>query len=224
MPVMIRPMPDDWYYSDRGERRGPVPAAALRDMLRDGRLAPTEFVWRDGMPEWLEAGRVEELTGRLAYFTPVPAGATIYAGFWLRFVAYVVDALILAGPGMLILFLFEHTLVLPVFRPQFRGPWGIIGLGGRGPLVELVLAWLYFALMESSTYRATPGKMLLGLVVTDTEGRPLTFGRATGRFFGKLLSRLTLGIGYVMAGLTEKKQALHDMLANALVVRKDRKL
>jgi uncharacterized RDD family membrane protein YckC len=74
--------------------------------------------------------------------------------------------------------------------------------------------------MESSQYHATLGKMLLGLIVTDDQGRPITFGRATGRFFSKLISRFTLGIGYIMAGFTQRKQALHDLIANTLVVRK----
>jgi uncharacterized RDD family membrane protein YckC len=74
--------------------------------------------------------------------------------------------------------------------------------------------------MESSARRATLGKMALGLVVTDLEGRQLTFGRATGRYFGKILSGLICLFGYFMAGWTEKKQGLHDMLANTLVLKK----
>lgn len=211
-----------WYYSDGGEQRGPVYEGELRTMLSTGRLAPGELVWHEGMPNWVEAARVPELAwrGGIEYAAPATVSAA-YAGFWLRFFAWIVDAIVLAGPGMLVLYLCEHTLAFPILRPQFRGPWAMIGLGGRGPVVELALAWVYFALMESSSYQATLGKMLLGLVVTDTQGRRLSFGRATGRFFGKLLSRLTLGIGYVMAGITRKKQALHDLLADTLVVRKE---
>jgi uncharacterized RDD family membrane protein YckC len=82
----------------------------------------------------------------------------------------------------------------------------------------LVMPWLYFALMESSSKEGTLGKMAVGLHVTDLEGRRITFGRATGRFFSKMLSGIILGIGYIMAGFTEKKQGLHDMVAGTLVL------
>jgi uncharacterized RDD family membrane protein YckC len=75
--------------------------------------------------------------------------------------------------------------------------------------------------MESSQYQGTLGKMALGLIVTDLQGRPLSFARASGRFFGKIITgMIPFGIGYIMAGFTEKKQALHDMIAGCLVLRK----
>jgi uncharacterized RDD family membrane protein YckC len=73
--------------------------------------------------------------------------------------------------------------------------------------------------MESSAKQATVGKMALGIIVTDLDGRRIGFGRATGRYFAKILSALTLGIGFLMAGFTERKQALHDMVASCLVIR-----
>ena len=86
--------------------------------------------------------------------------------------------------------------------------------------INIVGQWLYFSLMESSSWQATLGKKALGLYVTDLEGNRITFARATGRYFAKLISSLTLLIGYIMAGFTEKKQALHDMIAGCLVMRK----
>ena len=74
--------------------------------------------------------------------------------------------------------------------------------------------------METSKFQGTLGKMALGLIVTDLSGQPITFGRATGRYFGKIISSLTLSIGYMMAGWTQQKQALHDMMAGCLVLRK----
>jgi uncharacterized RDD family membrane protein YckC len=96
-------------------------------------------------------------------------------------------------------------------RPSALGP-GLLTL-------STVAQWLYFALLESSSKQATVGKMALGIRVTDLDGRRITFGRATGRHFGKILSGLILGIGFLMAAFTERKQALHDMLAGTLVVR-----
>ncbi len=89
-------------------------------------------------------------------------------------------------------------------------------------LVAIVLIvvgqWLYFALMESSSKQATVGKMALGIVVTDLSGNRISFGRATGRYFGKIVSGMILCIGYFMAGFTERKQALHDIMSSCLVV------
>jgi hypothetical protein len=90
-----------------------------------------------------------------------------------------------------------------------------------GGLLGLVVGWLYFALQESSTAQATLGKRALGIKVTDANGRRIGFGRATGRFFGKILSGLVFAIGFMLAGWTERKQALHDFLAGTLVVFRD---
>jgi uncharacterized RDD family membrane protein YckC len=83
-----------------------------------------------------------------------------------------------------------------------------------------VAKWLYFAYLESGEKQATWGKQALGIYVTDLAGQRVTFGRATGRFFAKIVSGLIpLGIGFVMAGFTERRQALHDMIASTLVLR-----
>jgi uncharacterized RDD family membrane protein YckC len=75
--------------------------------------------------------------------------------------------------------------------------------------------------MESSRHQGTLGKMTLGLIVTDLQGRPIGFAVASGRYFAKIITGLIpLGIGYAMAGFTEKKQALHDMIASCLVLRR----
>jgi uncharacterized RDD family membrane protein YckC len=87
-------------------------------------------------------------------------------------------------------------------------------------LLTGLVAWLYWAQMESSPWQATLGKKLLGLKVTDLRGRRISFPRATGRHFAKNISALILLIGFLMAGFTEKKQTLHDMIARCLVVRK----
>ena len=91
-------------------------------------------------------------------------------------------------------------------------------------LIAISINWLYFALMESSANRATVGKMALGIIVTDMQGNRISFARATGRYFAKFLSAMILLIGYIMAGLTEKKQALHDKIADTLVIPKTKLL
>ena len=111
----------------------------------------------------------------------------------------------------------------PMFgaRPGFGNPAFNLGLILSGTAVGIVLEWLYYALMETSKFQGTLGKMALGLIVTDLNGQPISFGRATGRNFGKIISRyFTLYIGFMMAGWTQQKQALHDMMAGCLVLRK----
>ena len=89
-----------------------------------------------------------------------------------------------------------------------------------GYAIGIILNWLYFTLFEASKKQATPGKIALGILVMDTDGNRITFGRANGRYWGKILSGMTLLIGYLMAAFTQQKQALHDMMADCLVVRK----
>jgi uncharacterized RDD family membrane protein YckC len=95
---------------------------------------------------------------------------------------------------------------------------GIPFLGGVvGFVIGIAGTWLYEAFMLSSTRQATLGKMIFGMKVTDLSGNRLSFAHATGRYFAKWLSAFTLLIGYIMAGFTERKQALHDMVAGTLV-------
>lgn len=135
----------------------------------------------------------------------------IYAGFWLRLVAYIIDMIVLMGAGFVLgIFLF---IIAPDLAGELESQevWGFILIG---------MAWIYYASMESSSKQATLGKMALGLKVTDLDKKPISFGKATGRFFGKILSRMLLGMGFFMIAFTEKKQGLHDLLAGCLVLKK----
>jgi uncharacterized RDD family membrane protein YckC len=129
-----------------------------------------------------------------------------YSGFWRRFVAYVIDNILLSVIFWLL------ALVLG----------GIAGDGGViGAYILGAIGWLvYYAAMESSTSQATVGKIALGIQVTDLEGNRISFGKALGRNLAKILSALILYIGFIMAAFTAKKQALHDMIAGTLVVKK----
>jgi Tfp pilus assembly major pilin PilA len=98
----------------------------------------------------------------------------------------------------------------------------IASLTGGAILNAIVVlgGWLYYAAMESSSAQATLGKLALGVKVTDLTGNRIGFGRATGRYFAKIISGLALGIGYVMVAFTQRRQGLHDMIAGTLVVRR----
>jgi len=116
-----------------------------------------------------------------------------YANVGKRITAFIIDWLIL-------------VLLLRLFGSSNAGGFA------------LIFWWLYFALLESSSKQATFGKQIMGLKVTDQNGRRISFGKATGRFFAKLLSWMTLLIGFFLAFFTEKKQALHDIITNCLVL------
>jgi len=152
-----------------------------------------------------------------------------YAGFWLRFLALIIDNVIMGIGFVLVLIPLIFltglgSLLSQIHTDQELNDAGILFIIGVVFLVatlSLVLTWLYHALMESSEWQATVGKKALGLVVTDMAGRRVSFGRATGRHFGKIITNMVpLLIGYIMAGFTEKKQALHDMMAGCLVLRR----
>jgi uncharacterized RDD family membrane protein YckC len=158
---------------------------------------------------------------------PIARPAVAYAGFWLRFVAIIIDAIVLGFVRWIVLLPFAASMGLGMHgifmghhpsRPEDFFP--MIGMFFRLWVIVTVLNWLYFSLFESSGWQATLGKKALGLEVTDLAGGRISFGRATGRFFGKYISAIILFIGFIMAGFTEKKQALHDILAGTLVIRK----
>jgi uncharacterized RDD family membrane protein YckC len=153
-----------------------------------------------------------------------------YAGFWLRFLAFLIDNVVMGIAFVLILvpliFLTGLGGFIGTIHPDedFNdvGIFMLIGLIFLAATVSLVFTWLYHALMESSEWQATVGKKLLGLVVTDMAGQRVSFWRATARHFAKIITNMVPAfIGYIMAAFTEKKQALHDMLAGCLVLRRN---
>jgi len=155
-------------------------------------------------------------------------GQVKYAGFWLRFVAHLIDEIIMSAIGFVISLPFIGTIIFSgiAISELDKGDgsklFGVAGIIGAVLLLIITITavgWLYYALMESSKQQATLGKIALGLKVTDMEGKKISFARATGRYFGKIISNMIFMIGYILAGLTEKKQALHDMIAGCLVIR-----
>ena len=142
-----------------------------------------------------------------------------YGGFWIRLVAAIIDAILIgivvwpvAGIIAIAIGLAGGAVRMPDFGVHLV----------RGIVIWvlfLLIDWIYEATLESSSKQATVGKMVLGLKVTDEHGNRISFARASARFFSKILSRMTLFIGYIMAGFTARKQALHDIIAGTLVVR-----
>jgi len=136
-----------------------------------------------------------------------------YASFLTRFAAAFLDGIIMNVIGFVMGFIAGLLMVPAGVDPSAGGPQLLLQLTG------IVVNWLYVAGFNSSASMATPGKMACGIKVTDLDGRRISFGRATGRFFGKILSTLILLIGFLMQPFTARKQALHDILAGTLVVK-----
>ena len=151
-----------------------------------------------------------------------------YAGFWWRFLACIIDEIILSFVSWIfilpILGIFGislYSLKEAGFDPDdaymYMGP--MIGALTSIAFLSTAIKWLYFAIMESSKIQGTLGKMLLKIKVTDYDGNRISFARATGRYFGKIISGMILMIGYIMAGFTDRKQALHDIMAGCYVIK-----
>ena len=167
----------------------------------------------------------------------------LYAGFWKRLLAYILDQIILNLIIFILFFPFFIIFAAGAIPNDFLQNFddynytlassqsvenelaiaaGFMFLLFIGMLVFLgiIIKWLYYAIMESSKRQATLGKMIVGIIVTDLFGRRITFAKASGRFFGKFISQFILYIGYLIAAFSERKQALHDMIADCLVVNK----
>jgi uncharacterized RDD family membrane protein YckC len=153
-------------------------------------------------------------------FSVLPAQVTIaYAGFWRRFVAYLIDSIVLSPVIAIVILrpLIARGTVTPDDPVAFLE--GSSQQVVAAKLLITMISWVYFASLESSAWQGTLGKRILGLYVTDLAGRRISFVRASGRYFGKIISGMLLLLGFVMAGFTAKKQALHDFLAGCLVLR-----
>jgi uncharacterized RDD family membrane protein YckC len=159
--------------------------------------------------QYLQAGGVAQTA------VGAPPG---YGGFWIRFVAAVIDGIIVQAVVTPVVFVVALMIgVAGAVASTGRGP-GVFAIwigGGFG----LFASWLYEAAMESSSKQATLGKMVFSMKVTDLQGNRISFARATARHFCKYISAMILFVGYIMAGFTDRKQALHDMIAGTLVRR-----
>ena len=140
-----------------------------------------------------------------------PAGsATVtYGGFWIRLVAYIIDAILLS----IVFGIVGSVAGYNIFEPDMES------YGAAVNIASLLIGWLYFALLESSERGATVGKMAMGLRVVTDKGERLSFMKATGRYFAKIISAIILCIGFIMIGFTDRKRGLHDMIASTLVIK-----
>ena len=150
----------------------------------------------------------------------------VYASFWRRLVAFMIDSIIVAFPSMILsgvgAALFAPKILSAMnANPSPESISALFSAYGFIMVLNVVSAlffWLYYAFMESSAKQATLGKMAMGIKVVDEKGQRISFARATGRTFSKIISYTILYFGFFMAAFTKKRQALHDFIATTYVV------
>jgi uncharacterized RDD family membrane protein YckC len=136
------------------------------------------------------------------------AAAPEYMGFWIRVVAYLIDAIILGIVNAVIVALLGGDTSAQIIAAA----------------INIVIAWLYFSILWSSSPQASLGMMALGMKVTDLDGGRISFGKATLRYVVQFVLSLLLGIGFIVGALwvafDARKQALWDKAAGTFVVKK----
>ena len=210
-----------WLSNNDGKASGPFELQEIRAMAGRGALSPEAQVCIEGGNEWHSVSSVITAspapnipsTPPISPVTPEWARTTFhgYAGFWKRFAAFVIDVIVLMIIGGVVGF--SIGLILAASGSRDTKVAEVLAM-----LAGALINWIYYATMESSQLQATPGKLALGIKVTDLEGQRVGFGRATGRYFAKFFSAILLGVGFIKIAFTKKKQGLHDQLAGTLVV------
>jgi uncharacterized RDD family membrane protein YckC len=150
---------------------------------------------------------------------PAMPARPAFAGFWLRAVAYLIDTILISVVFGLIASFYPSTFI----KFPDAASTSLTSLPQLTPIafaITITVTWFYYTMFEASIWQATPGKRVLRLYVADLNGQRVTFARAAARNFAKMISSLTFLVGYLVAGFTEKKQALHDILASCLVLRR----
>jgi uncharacterized RDD family membrane protein YckC len=216
---------------------GPFTPEQIRQKLHSGEFDLDDLAFMEGLSDWTSLRQVlsrmggntrPQLPPSQAYQARVELVKDLrYANVVVRLVAYFIDGLILAIPlviGKLALLAFAQS---PSLTPPPDATDSMVDQNGDlnillafGILVLFMIArWLYFALQESGKAQATLGKRAMGLKVTDLKGERIKVVRASLRYFAGFLSVCTFFIGYVMAGFTARRQALHDILARTVVIK-----
>ena len=212
----------NWYYSDGGKQVGPVDETELNRLVTVGTVRSDTLVWHDGLTSWQSLGVVRGMHPAAA----VAAGRR-YGGFWIRFLARVIDSILLAVINAVVrlpLMLMFGIGTMGGMRGLGRGEGAglifapaMMGAIGISSLIGLAIGAAYEVYFLTA-HGATPGKMALGLRVIRADGGPISPMLALGRHFALWLSGFILMIGYIMAGFDPEKRALHDRICETRVI------
>lgn len=226
-----------WYVGRDGAQLGPFSEAELRAQAARGDLSPEDLVWRQGMQSWTPAGEVAGLlsggpsrsagnpyaapaSDRLGSRSSRGPGGDEYAEFLPRVVAFILDAVFVGAIACIPTFGLAFAVMAAAGNdPDARSAASALG-NCLANIVGLLIGVTYYATLDSSAKQGTWGKQIMGIKVTDLEGNRITFLRALGRYFGRIVTSLTCGIGMLTPLFTERKQTIHDMLAGCLALKR----
>jgi uncharacterized RDD family membrane protein YckC len=231
---------------------GPFTREQIADRLRSGDFTLNDLAFVEGLAQWTPLGDVlAKVDGGTPPIPPIPpaplAGAPVYsyaatmqppahlvyAGFWIRAAAHILDNLIVSVPFIFIWVIIVSVAVgtgvfTQLVQQQRDGQPTAPSPALVGTIIllylflifgRIVVVWLYHAILESGPHEATWGKRIVGLKVTSFSGQRISFKHASGRYFSTFITGMTMGVGYLMVAFTERKQALHDMIAGTLVIK-----
>jgi uncharacterized RDD family membrane protein YckC len=232
-----------WFYSAGGEQKGPVEVAEFEALIASGVIRPETLVWQPGMPNWQPASDARPdllppaLPGSISpvpvYVVAPPAGR-LYGGFWLRFLARVIDGLVLLIPSVCVIVLVVGTgFFADVLAGDFSALMRTSGMFTVATLINSAMYAAYEA-FTTSTYGGTLGKMALGMRVILPDGSQLNLQQALIRHliyaggsivgalvpFAGALAGLWVLVDCVSAAFDPQKRALHDRIAGTFVVKK----
>lgn len=234
-------MAENWYVGRDGNRSGPFSSAVVRAMAARGEIRPTDMLWKEGMPAWAVASSIP---GLFASPSPQPLMAANphaapsaselaspfssstgrppqFADYLPRVGAAILDGIFVSLMGCLPAFGIGVALALASAGGDEQTIEAMsIGAQLCSNLLGGIISGVYYVSLETSEKQATWGKQIVGIKVTDLNGNRLTAGRAIGRWFAKIITGCTCGIGLLMPLFTEKKQTLHDMIAGCLALNK----
>lgn len=207
------------YHIERdGSQYGPYSADQIIEMLQSNQLSLSDHCWHEGLSGWATLSSVfnfaapAEPPPSLAKAPIAASAAYYYSTFADRMGAYMLDV-ILFNVVMWILLIAAGIAIDSIFGMN-DSIWTMMLLSSA------VWLWLYYAFFESSNMQGTPGKKACRLVVCDIDGRRISFWKATGRYYGKFISLITFGIGFLMCSYTKKRQCLHDIMAGCQVLKR----
>lgn len=240
-----------WYYANAGQRQGPISEEEFHRLIQAGTIHGQTLVWKAGMGDWRAYAEIAPAlamppplvagTGSvpLSATPPAPTAASpaavlipgvntvIYGGFWIRFLARIIDGIILSFVGQMLagflVAMFARDGMQALTRAQ-SGQVDAEQLGAMIGVLAIILVTsmavaLVYDIIFLSKFGATPGKLALSLRVVRADGSSLSVGRIIGRHFAYILNGFTLCIGFIIAGFDDQKRALHDYLADTRVVK-----
>jgi uncharacterized RDD family membrane protein YckC len=217
-----------WYYADAaGTQQGPIDAEALLAQYAAAEVTPDTLVWREGLADWQPLSTLATELGLAEADLPVTAPSpsealtvapaeVVYAGFWRRWAANLIDGFAIAL--VTLPFIVPMMIAAVLGSHDNGGAIGMLLLQVGVQLATLVATVAYFTFFHASRLMASPGKLAVGIKVVRSDGQRLNFGRSLGRGFAYYLGYLTLYIGFLIAAFTQRKQALHDLICDTLVV------